>query len=81
MKVGALSSEMARQQRDIQDNREATSILIQWSKSDQREEADKQIKLLGWSGEGKQERKAVVERWVTIVEGWDDYFTTRTLGG
>eukprot|EP00969_Alexandrium_andersonii_P225417 9955280-Alexandrium_andersonii.AAC.1 len=74
MKVATVANELARQQRDLQDVREATSVLIQWNKSDQREEADKQIKLLGWASESRDERRAVVERWLTLVDGWDDYY-------
>eukprot|EP00969_Alexandrium_andersonii_P049251 2161179-Alexandrium_andersonii.AAC.1 len=42
---------------DIHDVREATALLAQWSKKDQKDEADRQIKLMGWKGESRPERR------------------------
>eukprot|EP00969_Alexandrium_andersonii_P087392 3855853-Alexandrium_andersonii.AAC.1 len=66
---------MDEHERDIADVREASFILGQWAKNSQKDEAEVQIKLMGWSAESRAERKVVVERWLTTVDAWDHYYT------
>eukprot|EP00969_Alexandrium_andersonii_P128664 5685643-Alexandrium_andersonii.AAC.1 len=57
----------------ITDLRATTALLSQWSKERQVEEATQQVKLLGWKGESRAERRQSVERWLTLVGGWPVY--------
>eukprot|EP00969_Alexandrium_andersonii_P170266 7528370-Alexandrium_andersonii.AAC.1 len=56
-KIVAIGTEVAKQQKDLADVREATSTLIQWNKMEQQDEAERQVKLLGWRQESRMERR------------------------
>eukprot|EP00969_Alexandrium_andersonii_P159910 7066340-Alexandrium_andersonii.AAC.1 len=61
MMLKKMEAELNKGLGELNDVREATAILAQWQKKDQKDEADRQLKLTGWRGENRAQRRQAVE--------------------
>eukprot|EP00969_Alexandrium_andersonii_P369189 15474563-Alexandrium_andersonii.AAC.1 len=58
---------------------EATTLLTQYAKEAQVDTSTKQLKVLGWRKESREERRIACDRWIRHMGMEAEYDTTKTL--